>query len=305
MITRPMLAGKVSRVEALTYPVLVSPKLDGIRCLCNGLNVLSRAFKPIPNAYITSCLTGRVEPELWMDGELMLRDTSASFQNVTSAVMSRDGSPDFIYHVFDLVLDASTPYVARLKMMEFWLKRQPTRIQKRIQIVKHRLVTSPEELTNVEGQYLQDGYEGLMVRSMDGPYKNGRSTEREGYLLKLKRFVDAEGEVIGFEEAQTNLNAPERDATGAVQRSSAKAGKIAKGTLGAFVVRVDFDGPNDEDLTFRIGTGIGLTAQLRQEIWNNQAKYLGKTLKFRYQEQGTKDAPRIPSFQGFRDPIDL
>jgi hypothetical protein len=92
---------------------------------------------------------------------------------------------------------------------------------------------------------------------------------------------------------------------------------VGKGTLGAFRVfplesaiwnsrRQAYVVPNDgAPGEFRIGTGVGLTAELRQEIWGNQSSYLGRVVRYRYQAQGTKDAPRIPSFQGFRDVRDL
>ena len=53
---------------------------------------------------------------------------------------------------------------------------------------------------------LDDGYEGLMLRAPDGPYKFGRSTVKENTLLKVKNFLDDEAEVIGFKEQTTNTN---------------------------------------------------------------------------------------------------
>ena len=46
-ITKPMLAGKCERPDALNFPVLATPKLDGIRCLKIGGRALTRSFKPI------------------------------------------------------------------------------------------------------------------------------------------------------------------------------------------------------------------------------------------------------------------
>lgn len=53
-----------------------------------------------------------------------------------------------------------------------------------------------------------------MVRSLAGKYKQGRSTEKEGILGKLKRFVDAEFEVVSYTERMHNGNAPTKDALG-------------------------------------------------------------------------------------------
>ena len=46
LITKPMLAGKCERMNALSFPLLATPKLDGIRCLKIGGRALTRSFKP-------------------------------------------------------------------------------------------------------------------------------------------------------------------------------------------------------------------------------------------------------------------
>jgi DNA ligase-1 len=72
VIKRPILAEKIepSELENLKYPVLVSPKLDGIRCLIVDGKALSRSFKPIPNLFIQSLLSKQEFNGL--DGELVL-----------------------------------------------------------------------------------------------------------------------------------------------------------------------------------------------------------------------------------------
>ncbi len=97
-----------------------------------------------------------------------------------------------------------------------------------------------------------------------------------------------------------NTNAAKRNDVGATKRSAAKSGLVPKGTLGAFIVRDLADGKE-----FSIGTGIGLNDALKAEVWRNQKKYVGQIVKYRFQKMGTKDAPRIPSFQGFRSTEDL
>ena len=79
-------------------------------------------------------------------------------------------------------------------------------------------------------QYREKVMNGL---SPDGPYKCGRSTVREGYLLKLKRFADGEAVILGCCEQMHNANAAQQDAFGRTKRSSHKDNKIGKATLGA------------------------------------------------------------------------
>lgn len=296
MITKPMLAGKV--VGPLQFPLLVSPKLDGIRCIVDHGEVLSRSFKQIPNKHIQSCLKALDLKNIALDGELMLKNPQASFQEVCSAVMSEDGEPSFIYHVFDAVTDGLNvlPFHQRLAQAAAIVRsiKKPY-----VKIVEHRSVIDHSELTICEEDYLQRGFEGLMIRDPLGPYKCGRSTTKEAYLLKLKRFEDAEAVVIGFDEAMANTNEATIGELGQTKRSTKKAGRRAKNTLGALVVKMS------DGLVLRVGTGKGLTDELKKEIWSNRKRYLGQLIKFRYQQVGTKDSPRIPSFQGFRAEADL
>jgi DNA ligase-1 len=48
-----------------------------------------------------------------------------------------------------------------------------------------------------------------------------------------------------------------------------------------------------------------LNDELRLSIWENPEKYLGKLIKYKYQNFGIKVAPRLPVFLGFRDESDL
>ena len=80
-----------------------------------------------------------------------------------------------------------------------------------------------------------------MVRRAGAHYKLGRSTARDGALLKLKCFEDAEAQVIGFVELLHNNNEATRSELGRTKRSSARAGKSVSGMLGALVVGVEFE----------------------------------------------------------------
>ena len=73
MIERPMLAAtvKVGDFNNVEWPVLASPKIDGIRCLIHPtLGPVTRTFKPIPNVYIRTMLE-RIAKGSYLDGELV------------------------------------------------------------------------------------------------------------------------------------------------------------------------------------------------------------------------------------------
>lgn len=159
------------------------------------------------------------------------------------------------------------------------------------------LVRTMDELLELESQCLEHGFEGVMIRQPDGKYKCGRSTLKEQILLKLKRFLDAEARVIGFEEKMHNDNKQEKDEFGLSKRSSKKDGLQPANTLGSLIV---------EDLNsgVKFGIGSGFDDVLKKEIWTNRGKYLNKLVKYKYQSVGQKDAPRFPVFLGFRSELD-
>jgi DNA ligase-1 len=161
--------------------------------------------------------------------------------------------------------------------------------------VPHTFCENEEGLLEYEIRCLAKGFEGVMIRDPLGPYKFGRSTVREGWLLRVKRFQDAEGVVIGFEELMHNSNIAERDALGKMKRSSHKAGMVPMGMLGAILLRMP-DG-------VEVSCGTGFTEMQRRGFWRpgKLKQLMGKTVKFKYQKHGTKDKPRHPVFLGFRE----
>ena len=291
---KPMLAASCDDLDALKYPLSVSPKLDGIRCVILEGVATSRSLKPIPNQFIQSVLARHDLNGL--DGELMV---AGSFQDVTSGIMSVEGCPDFTFFVFDDATNPSEGFQSRDRRAHERVLRLG---HPRVKYVPQTLVHSKEVLTAVSAENLALGYEGVMVRSPNGPYKQGRATFKEGYLTKLKPFEDAEAVIVGFEERMHNANEATTNALGRTERSSHKANLVPMGTLGALIVKNDTLWPGR---TFNLGTGF--TDAQRAQYWLIAVKkdLLGATVKFRYQAIGTKDAPRIPVFLGFRDVRDL
>src|SRR5580658_4211357 len=96
-IIRPMLAATLTDLSVIRYPVLATPKLDGIRCLVIDGKAVSRTFKPIPNRYTRNYLEECAKKDQdfnWLDGELTVGD---KFQDCSSGIMSHDGCPKFTY----------------------------------------------------------------------------------------------------------------------------------------------------------------------------------------------------------------
>jgi DNA ligase-1 len=291
---KPLLAGKAD-LEKITYPVLGSPKLDGIRCLGMEGGPVSRTLKPIPNRHIHATLADL--RCVGLDGELMVQ---GDFNSVQSAVMGREGEPDFVYHVFDCFLDgggrdiSDLPFEDRLAIVE----ARCARMGAPLRAVPHRNIPDEEALFAALDAYMEAGYEGLMLRDPGGRYKYGRSTAKEGILLKVKKFHDAEGELIEIIEKMHNANPAEKDELGHTKRSSAKANLVPAGTSGALVVRWN-------DLEFKVGFGPGLDDAVKLDWWRRRDQLVGRALKFAYQELSKDGVPRFGKALGFRHPDDM
>jgi len=297
-ITKPMLAGKAPEdLSQLTYPLFASPKLDGIRCVMREGQALTRTFKPIPNLHIRSALEAHLPDGF--DGELLQRDWTKPFNETSGMVRRSTGEPDFSFAAFDLLTEdgpdqAFERRYAELERAVFeltggnagdWLFR-----------VRQWKIVSVQELVELHAHFLAKGFEGTMIRSPGSPYKFGRATTRSEWLLKLKNWADEEAEVIGFEEQMRNDNIAHIDALGHTKRTTHLINKTGKGTLGALRCRFP-DGAE-------FGLGTGMDDAMKQEVWDNQYKYIGQQVKIKHQpDPGGRQpgqAPRIPVFLGWR-----
>lgn len=287
---KPLLSATLKDPASISYPALISPKLDGIRCLINDRGVpVTRTLKLIPNEAIRKELIRLKLPQL--DGEIIVGDPKAGdcYRQTSSGVMSFDGEPDWTFWVFDIV--GAGPFERRLAKAKQIVKALG---HKRVRIVPHKLAKNPNDVLYYEEKHLLVGYEGIMGRSPLGQYKFGRATLREGILWKLKRFSDSEATITGFVEQMHNANEAKVNALGRTERSSHKENKHGKGTLGTLEATDVVTG-----VAFEIGTGF--TDQERHEIWNAREAWLGRIVKYKFLPVGVKDKPRHPVYLGPRD----
>ena len=285
---KPMLASPAED-HLIQWPMMGSAKLDGVRAIVRGGVVLSRALKPIPNKNVQK----RFSHLEHFDGELIVGAANDPdvLRTTTSGVMRAEGDPDVSFHVFDHIASPLTPYNQRHR--ELLLVKKPTAD---VFVVKQTRLLDADALREYEAYVLDQSYEGVMLRHPDAPYKFGRSTAREGYLLKVKRFHDAEFEIVGFEEEMFNANEATTSELGRTKRSSHKANKVPKGRLGALVLKYG-------DTTFNCGTGFNDAE--RERIWAERESYMGMFAKIKYFAHGIKDVPKLPSFLGIRDVRDM
>lgn len=276
--------------DKLRFPLFASPKLDGIRCAVVGGKALTRTLKEVPNRTVFNNLS---QAQLTgLDGELIVGDPTADdvYRNTVSGVMSRDGNPEFTYYVFDLH-DGDGHWHQRFQTLyEGFADRTA------IQVLPHAFIRDHDELLEYEQKHIELGYEGVILRDPKAPYKHGRSTVREGYLLKLKRFQDSEAEILDVIEEMHNGNEAQTNELGRTKRSSHKENKTGKQRMGALLVRDIKTG-----VEFQIGTGFNDTD--KAQFWLNDRR--GQLVKYKFFPVGVKDKPRHPVYLGLRSKDDL
>lgn len=270
----PMLAHKFAdHGHKIKYPAAIQPKLDGIRCIAmvrNGRCTLwSRTRKPITSMpHIVATLEKHFKDnDITLDGELYNHSYKTNFEHIVSLVRQEEPDPrhtDVQYHVYDLVED-DMPFEGRIKKLNVavGLKLAPTVIA-----VETAIVENEDAVMPIFNRYRAAGFEGAMLRNLNGKYVNKRSYD----LLKVKEFDDAEFEIVGIDEGR---------------------GKLA-GHVGAFICRT---GDGKEFLAKMSGE----TARLR-DLFTDHSLWRGKRLTVQYQGlTGSGGVPRFPVGIAIRD----
>lgn len=294
---KPMLAAKMEK-RRLKYPLIGQPKIDGYRCIIRGGVAYSRSLKKLPNKFVQEWAQENRELLEGFDGEIVVGEPNHEevFKR-TSQVRQHGSRPDFTFIVFDM-WNYRLPYSDRRAILKQILS---TLNIPRCRLIEETILSDWTEIEGLESALLNAGYEGVILRSPHGYYKNGRSTANEGSLVKVKRFIDAEATITGFEPLQRNLNEPTISPTGYQVRSSHKEGKQAVAMLGKVVC--DFTWPDGRKCEVKIGSGFEEAE--RRKLWKMRSQLPGKVVKFKYFGIGSDEAPRHPIFLGFRDKWDM
>lgn len=311
---RTMRAAKMTKPPK--FPVFASPKIDGIRVIVRDGKLLSRTLRLIPNQSIQNFLQrpasfledGSIHSEMWadnctianylegLDGEIVVGAATNYnvMQDTMSGVMSKEGEPNWTIYAFDLWNEQDNSYLTRYDKLCKLL--DPKCRPPHIRILNQEIIENSEQLDLYEQYCLKLGFEGVMIRNPVGRYKFGCSTETEGYLIKIKRFEDAEAEIIGFNQMNVNENEPIENEMGLTERSTKAEGMVPVNMLGSFIVRTP------EGVEFSVS---GFTHEEGREFWAVRDTFIGKFAKYKhFANSGVKNAPRVGVFLGFRDPRD-
>lgn len=279
------------------WPLFVSDKLDGIRGVQESSKIISRTWKPLRSSYVQTFV------EEWregFDGELLAPDWpegSTQFHESQSRCTTIGDQRPVNWFLFDCILRPNDSYEKRLER----LMVQGDWHDGRCRLLPQTLIRNYDDLLAYEQVACSErNVEGVIARRPDAPYKYGRATIKEGYLIKFTRWATAEGEIIDFEEQMENTNAAGVDNFGRTKRSTHQAGMRPKGTLGAFVIRDLKTG-----VVSKVGGGPLLTQKSRAHYWGVRDEIRGSVLHHRFKPYGVKDKPRFAQAYGIRSREDL
>ena len=295
-MTKPFRIMKGDPVDPkhLRYPLYVFPKFNGFRGYIKDGVVYTASNKPFKNRAMQEAF-GKPEYE-GLDGEFVVGDPADGDNslNRTSSVVTRvDGDiSDLRFYAFDCIDDLDRAFDSRHRQTF-----EKSNGVSHVYAVRCHIAYSWDDVVRIEHAYVEAGWEGVITRDPHAPYKCGRSTAREAYMGKLKQFIDDEFEIVGFEERMHNTNEATVNERGLTQRSSAQAGKVGRGDLGALICRTK------EGHTFNVGTGFN-DAQ-RADFWSFRNQLIGQLAKVKYHAVGSNTVPVLPVFLQIRPAEDM
>jgi DNA ligase-1 len=267
----PMLAHSFAKQgHKIEFPCFAQPKLDGIRCIAilkdNKCQLWSRTRKLITGVpHISSEIEKRFSDmgDMIFDGELYNHYFKNDFEKIVSFVRQEEpaeGHEVVQYHIYDLV--NKDPFTLRSGLLEALMvdassAYKPTNT---LVLVPTKEIPDEDSVGAVFASFLENGYEGAMLRNSDGLYVNKRSYD----LQKVKEFQDAEFPIAGICEGR---------------------GKLAGHAI--FICKLDTTGT-----TFQVKMK-GDTAKLK-EFFEDHSLWEGKLLTVQYQGFTSYAVPRFP-----------
>lgn len=259
---------------------VMEPKLDGMRAVTNKDGMFSRGGKPIvavPHLVILAKMLLTHFPEgTFLDGELYNHDYKNDFNKLISVFKKQKPTAEDLkesekiaqYHIYDVCIPGSD-----LGADDRWLLIRSAIKQcglldiDCIQLISMTQVCWQSDIEMFHGMFMEQGYEGSMLRIQKAPYEKGRTKN----LLKMKEFQDDEFQILGFEE-------------GAGNRS---------GMAGFVIVNVPGYG--------RCGAGIKGGVEFYKQLWKDKDTLVGAMANIRFQNYTPDGGLRCPVLHSIRD----
>jgi DNA ligase-1 len=318
MIKKPMLATDAD-IKKIKYPCIVQPKIDGVRFMHLIGKPTGRSLKQHKNRHANVFFDAAILSGL--DGEMAanIDPSHPDLCRITSSALGTyEGRPFLKWWIFDHIregVSSDLPYSERYKIAKQcveYLKFTFPIFEPHIELVPSFNCVSENDLLSLEEDFLELGYEGVIIRDPNGLHKQGRSTIREGGLLRIKRFVEEEAEIVAIIEGETNNNEALTNELGHTYRTSHQANKVGNNMVGSLQGKLlkNVLDPLTKKLLFEAGQLItispgSLDHNQRKYYYENPNEIIGKISKFKFFPKGMKDKPRFPNHVSFREKEDL
>lgn len=288
----PMLAHPYE-LKRVNFPVLVQPKIDGMRMICKKIDgkIIAQSRKTKQFVFLNDIKndvgTYLDETGYVIDGEVYSFSlTFSELSGVGRASKNRNKNEDkMVYLVYDLIdneLDAKDRMETLGIKIKDWPSNKPKntkqqsflrKVTDRLFLVNTYLIRNEEELIDMEEQVLQAKFEGLIIRHIEKG-KTKYENKRTYNLLKMKREKDAEGVIVGFDVEENNGD-----------------------QLVLWKVK---DAMDNVSMMRPLGTHDD-----RKRLLTEVDKYIGKKVTYRYFEYDPKThVPRFARVVRIRDDID-
>jgi len=251
----------------------VSRKLDGVRCIAyidetGEPKFFSRAGKEFDTlGKVAEQLKKHNLRKVVLDGEICMVDENGNedFQGIIKEIKRKDHTiqtPKFL--VFDILhLDefdnATSDRIFSERMDELELFFDTYDFEGFISQVDQFYIDSEEDLQDHMDTAVHFGWEGLMLRK-DAPYQGKRSSD----IMKVKKFVDAEYEVIETENAVNRVIVEGREVEEEMLRNVVI---LHKGN--------------------RVQVGSGFSQEQKRYYYQHPEEIIGKTINVQYFEETT------------------
>ena len=251
----PMLAKDLKKEKIdWKYRVFIQPKLDGLR----NLNRNNKQFSRNGKEFI--CTPHLNQNEIVLDGEMYNHSLKNNFNEIISLCRKTKPTQEDInssektveYWIYDLP-EITGIFSERHKHLNQWFKTQKN---PHFKLVPTYEVFNQEDINKYHEKFLEEGYEGSMIRIDNTQYENKRSKS----LLKNKDFFDAEYKILGIKEG---------------------IGKLS-GKIGTLI----FDG---------FESAVNGDHSYLEELWLNREKLIDKFATVKYFEMTNTDNP-VPRF---------
>lgn len=191
--------------DKIVWPAIGQPKLEGIRCMVRKVlptevHFISREGNRFLNLeYIAPYYREILNEGEEADGELYCH--GMDFEDISSLVKNPEHREDrerlIKHHCYDLPSKEPIPTIDRLEELEKRCALLPEICP--VEFVQHVILDNEEEFYEAFTGYVEAGYEGIIVRNMEGVYEYGR---RSYNLQKYKEFLDEEFLILDVIEGE-------------------------------------------------------------------------------------------------------